>query len=143
MAATIDFKERIVEAYNENERFSLEAKHHVIELGSDEHLDIISLFKPILNKSKTGLEEVNNLIEKNFPSGDKESAIELKKVLHMLHSSLTIFIENIKDIRFGVASLEADRERIVEETNQIEEYINDINSFVLIGNDDLQNELDS
>jgi len=140
MAATVDFKARIVEAYNENEKLSQEAKGHSFLLGSDEHLDLITFFKPILHRSKTGLIEVNNLIETNFPHRDKEHAKELKMLLHMLHSSLTIFIDQLKHINFGVASLEEDRQQIIDETHQVEEYINDINSFVLIDNDDLLNE---
>lgn len=141
MAASIDFRARIVAAYNENEKLTQEAKCHTFELGSDEHLDSITIFKPILQKCKTGLQEVNNMMELNFPSDNKEGAKELKDALHMLHSSLTIFLDNIKNIEFGVASLEEDRESIMEETNQVEEYINDINCFILSDNDDLLTEL--
>lgn len=58
----------------------------------------------------------------------------------MLHSSLTIFIDQLQHINFGDASLEEDRQQIIDETHQVEEYINDINSFVLIDSDDLLNE---
>lgn len=121
-----NLQENVKHAYNLSEKFNKESRNK-ISIGSDAHLDIISENSEIYRQLVEILSVVNNLVEENFPS-NKLQAEELKLALHSLHSSLDLFVDNIKvsdgfynEIVF----------QLENETSQIVEYINDINDFVL------------
>lgn len=141
MIATNDFKKRIYEAYDESERLSQKAKFRIIVKGSDEHLDMISEKKPGLDNIVTVLRSVNDIIENNFPSNDITEAKEIKKLLHMLHSSVKLFSETMGNIEFYAASFPEALGQLNDEINQLEEYIQDINEYVLSEDNPISDDL--
>ena len=124
-----NLKTNVRQAYNLSERFNAFSKKSIIP-GSDEHLDIISKHSDVLGQLVTMLSEVNDLVEQHFPAA-KEEAEELNLSLHSLHSSLDIFISKIKSNILVANSYGNSLELLESENNQILEYINDINEFVL------------
>jgi len=116
-------------AYQLSEKFNKEAFR--IEAGSDTHLDIITHNTAIFSQLDSVLSKLNDLIEQNFPS-NKEVAEELKLILHSLHSSLSLFIDKIKNTKFAKISYQDAIDSLETENAQILEYIEDINNYILL-----------
>jgi len=141
MIAQNDFKEKIFEAYDESEKLFQKAKSNTIVKGSDEHLDLISEIKPELKDIIAILGQVNDLIEVNFPSSSKPEAEDLKRSLHMLHSSVTMFFDALKSKQFYTESFPECINDLATEVSQLEEYIEDINNYVLSNDDAIADDL--
>jgi len=116
-------------AYQLSEKFNKEAFR--IEAGSDTHLDIITHNTAIFSQLGSVLSKLNDLIEQNFPS-NKEVAEELKLILYSLHSSLSLFIDKIKNTKFAKISYQDAIDSLETENAQILEYIEDINNYILL-----------
>lgn len=120
---------KVKDAYLLSERFSAQNRS-VIMHGSDQHLDQINNTTKYFNELIHALTDLNNLIEANFPSG-KKAANELKFGLHSLHSSLIVFISKLKSDKIAYASFKDCVDRLDIECQQVSEYINDLNDYVI------------
>lgn len=124
-----NLSENVKHAYNLSEKFN-KISNSKIEIGSNDHLDLISRNTSFFSQLIEVLSKVNNLVEENFPS-KKEEAEEIKMALHSLHSSLDLFVCKIKNHKLSNQSYFNSIEQLESENAQIIEYINDINDYVL------------
>ena len=111
-------------------------------LGSDTHLDIISENTKQLSFLISSLTVLNDLIEENFPKTIEEAEL-IKFNLHSLHSSLSLLIDNLQKDDLFQKSYKNSIDLLIDEDNQILEYINDINEYVLSEDNSLKDLLNS
>lgn len=125
------------ESQNKNENikfvsvFSEKVRRFAVsyKIGSDEHLDFISERTDALNKLVDVLEDINDMVEKGFPT-NKDKAKSFLDQLHVAHSATVLIIDSTKTINYKncfktvLKKLEAEKEQLIE-------YIDDINNFVL------------
>lgn len=114
---------------------NLRRKTTTFKLGSDEHLDFVSAITTELNSLIEKLRDFNDSFELMFPK-DKKSSEFAVNVLHILHSGLSLAIEKLKSDDHKHA-FKTCLENLKTEHNQIIEYIEDINEFIL--SDDEEN----
>lgn len=120
---------KVKDAYLLSESFSIQNKEVILQ-GSDKHLDQVSETTKLLNELIDALSNLNNLIEENFPS-KRDTANDLKFGLHSLHSSLLLFINKVKNDKVANFSYNDCIARLKLECNQVVEYINDLNDYVI------------
>ncbi len=111
-------------------------------LGSDTHLDIISENTKQLSFLISSLTVLNDLIEENFPKTIEEAEL-IKFNLHSLHSSLSLLIDNLQKDDLFQKSYKNSIDLLIDEDNQILEYIKDINEYVLSEDNSLKDLLNS
>lgn len=112
-----------------SERFVVKNKEVILH-GSDQHLDQISKITTYFNELIQALTDLNNLIEANFPSKEK-AANDLKFGLHSLHSSLIVFLSKLKNDNIAYLSYKKCIDRLEIECQQVSEYINDLNDYII------------
>lgn len=120
---------KIKDAYLLSESFSIKSKEVILH-GSDKHLDQISETTKLFNELIDALSNLNDLIEENFPS-KRDAANDLKFGLHSLHSSLLSFIKTVKNDKIANSSYNDCIARLEVECDQVVEYINDLNDYVI------------
>ncbi|MDR2121599.1 MAG: hypothetical protein LBP34_00600 [Flavobacteriaceae bacterium] len=124
-----NIRNKFKSTYDLSEKFNRNYSE-IIRLGSDTHLDIISENTKQLNLLVSALAVLNDLIEKNFPQSIEEAEL-IKFNLHSLHSSLSLLIDNLQKNTLNQKSYKSSIDLLIDEDNQIIEYINDINEYVL------------
>ena len=117
---------------------NLRKKHTGFKIGSDEHLDYISERTKVLDELIVKVAEFNDKFENMFPH-DKETGEVLLSALHILHSALSLAVKNLELDNYK-NSFSTCLNRLQTENNQLVEYIEDINEFIL--SDDESNLLD-
>ena len=90
----------------------------------------------------SSLAVLNNLIEENSPKAIEETEL-IKFNLYSLHSSLSLLIDNLQKDNLFQKSYKNNIDLLIEENNQIIEYINDINEYVLSEDNSLEDLLNS
>lgn len=127
-------------AYDLTEKFNRNFDEK-IRLGSDAHLDIISENNKKLGVLVSDLSSLNDLIELNFPKTIEDAEL-IKFNLHSIHSALSLLINKLQKGDFNQKSYKNNIESLLDEDNQIIEYIYDINEYVLNKDDSLIDLLD-
>lgn len=138
---TKNIRNKFKSTYNLSEKFN-RTYSEIIRLGSDAHLDIISENTKQINLLISSLAVLNDLIEENFPKTIEEAEL-IKFNLHSLHSSLSLLIDNLQKDNLFQKSYKNSIDLLIEEDNQIIEYINDINEYVLSEDNSLEDLLNS
>lgn len=110
------------------------------KIGSDEHLDFISERTTALNKLIDVLEDINNMVETGFPT-DKVKAKSVLQQLHVVHSATVLIIDSTKAIDYKNC-FKTVLKNLVDEKEQLIEYIDDINNFVLSDEQNLLFDID-
>ena len=128
-----NLSDNVKHAYNLSEKFN-KIYNSKTEIGSNDHLDLVSHNTAVFSQLIEILSKVNDLVEENFPS-NKDEAEELKLALHSLHSSLDLFVDKIKSHTLSNESYYNSIQQLKLENSQIIEYINDINDYVLSDDD--------
>lgn len=110
------------------------------KIGSDEHLDFIGERTKGLEKLVEVLGNVNSMVEKRFPT-NKEYAKEVLEQLHVAHSATVLVIDSTKSIEYNNCFKTVIKKLIIEK-EQLVEYIDDINNFILSDDENLLFDLD-
>lgn len=119
----------------------LRKKNTGLKLGSDAHLDYISERTRKLEDLIVKLRDFNDDVEINFPI-DKESADVIVYSWYILHSALTLAIDRLEQENYNDSFVTC-LSKLKSESNQLVEYIEDLNDFILSGDGvNLLNELD-
>ena len=126
---TQTLNKKVKDAYLMSERFIVKNKEVILH-GSDQHLDQINSTTKYFNELIQALIDLNNLIEANFPSKEN-AANDLKFGLHSLHTSLIVFLSKLKNDNIAYSSFKDCINRLEIECQQVNEYINDINDYIL------------
>lgn len=124
-----NIRNKFKSAYDLTEKFNRNFDEN-IRLGSDIHLDMVSEYSKELDLLVSGLSSLNDLIELNFPK-TLEDAELIKFNLHSIHSALSLLISKLQKDDFNQKSYKNNIELLIDEDNQIVEYIYDINEYVL------------
>lgn len=110
-------------------------------IGSDEHLDFINQINNYLDIYINQISQINEFVDENFPQ-DVEFAKSLSKNLVQLYGGLNIGLSMLKTNDATYSSHESRIVSLKEEVDQIQEYILDIEKFILNKSDEV-NELDN
>ncbi|MGN5953725.1 hypothetical protein ACP6L2_03830 [Sphingobacterium lactis] len=110
-------------------------------LGSDQHLDYINNKTKKLNSLIDSLRDFNDSFEDIFPHEKEDGELFINK-LHLLHSGLSLAIANLSK-EIPKDSFKTCLDKLNVENNQIVEYIEDLNEFILSeGENNLLDDLD-
>jgi len=110
-------------------------------LGSDQHLDYINNKTKKLNSLIDNLRDFNDSFEDIFPNEKEDGELFINK-LHLLHSGLSLAIANLSK-ELPKDSFKTCLKKLSIENNQIVEYIEDLNEFLLSEHENnLLNDLD-
>lgn len=126
---TQTLNKKVKDAYLMSESFIINNKEVILH-GSDQHLDQINSTTKYFNELILVLTNLNNLFEANFPSNEK-AANDLKFGLHSLHSSLIVFLSKLKNDNITSSSFKDCINRLEIESDQLNEYINDLNEYII------------
>ncbi|WGQ15583.1 hypothetical protein [Sphingobacterium faecium] len=119
---------------------NLRREHAKFKPGSDEHLDYISGRTKKLEDLIQNLQDINNRFEIVFPNY-KEEAEVFVKILHILHSALSLAIDKLSQENKNNC-FKTCLNKLKVENEQLVEYIEDLNEFILSDdNDDLLSDL--
>lgn len=118
---------------------NLRKKNNFFINGSDDHLDYISSITKNIEILIVNLKSFNDSCESVFPN-NKEDGEVIVNVLHLLHSGLSLAIENLKKEN-PEGTFKSCLSKLEIENNQLIEYIEDINEFIIY--EDENNLLDS
>ena len=132
-----DSDQRVKEIMSLSE--SLRKKNSFFINGSDDHLDYISNITKNIEILNANLKSFNDSFESRFPNNKEDGEI-IVKVLHLLHSGLSLAIENLKKEN-PEGTFKSCLNKLEIENNQLIEYIEDINEFIIY--QDENNLLDS
>ncbi|WP_257670018.1 hypothetical protein [Parapedobacter tibetensis] len=125
-------KRKVRKAYDLSEEFNKKPLQEII-IGSDEHLDMISRETQELKKLITLIAKTNDDMENHFPRS-KEIAEDIKPIMQLLHSSLTTFIGKVRNNKLIFNSFKGCIDQLEVENSQLNEYISDLNNYVISGN---------
>ena|SRR5690606_26711811 len=125
-------KSKVKRAYDLSEEFNKKALQELL-IGSDAHLDMISRETQELKKLIALMVKTNDDMEKYFPRS-KEVAEDIKPIMQLLHSSLTTFIGKVRSSDLLCKSFGGCVDLLEIENAQLNEYISDLNNYVISGN---------
>jgi len=105
-------------------------------IGSDEHLDLINEINNYLDQTINQIAEINEFVDVNFPTDIKFAKI-LSHNLTTLYGGLNIGLSMLASNDNSFKSHESRIATLKEEIDQIQEYILDIDRFILNKSDDI------